>query len=93
MPPKRSFGFVPYLRHFSQTGTTIVYIGYIALIGNPILHSSAKHINIHYYFTHNYIEHGDIKLCYIPTKDMLVDIFTKGLPHEAFIVFHEHLVS
>jgi len=93
MPPKRSFGFVPYLRHFSQTDTTIVYTGYIVLIGNPILHSCAKHINIHYYFTHNYIEHGDIKLCYIPTKDMLVDIFTKGLPHEAFIIFHEHLVS
>jgi len=80
--------------NFPQTNTIIVYIdnqGCIALTGNPVSHSHAKHINIHHYFICDCVEHSDIKLHYVPTKDMLTDIFTKALSCESFVIFHKFL--
>ena len=52
-------------------------------------HVRMKHIDIRYYFIHDVIERGEIKLLYCPTDDMTADIFTKALTR--FKVFkHAH---
>ena len=44
----------------------------------------AKHINIHHHFICEHIKNLEIKIIYCSTKDMVADIFTKQLLHEAF---------
>ena len=76
---------------YSQTMATIIHVdnqGCIALANNPVSHSCAKHIDIQHHFICNHIEQGEVKLHYVPTKDMLADIFTKALPCDAFERFH-----
>ena len=51
---------------------------------NPIMHSKAKHIPIKYHFVREQVAKNNIKLEYVCTKEQIVDIFTKPLPHEAF---------
>jgi len=58
--------------------------GCIALANNPVSYSHAKHIDIQHHFIQECIEHCEITLNYVSTKDMLADIFTKALSHEAF---------
>ncbi|KAJ3557795.1 hypothetical protein NP233_g11654 [Leucocoprinus birnbaumii] len=79
---------------FPQTDATIIHAdnqGCIALAGNPVSHSRAKHIDIRHHFIRERIENKEIKLEYISTKNMLADIFTKALPRESFIKFRERL--
>lgn len=79
---------------FPQTDATIIHAdnqGCIALAGNPVSHSRAKHIDIRHHFIRERIENKEIKLEYISTKNMLADIFTKALPCESFIKFRERL--
>lgn len=51
----------------------------IALTKNPQYHSRTKHIQIHYHGVREYVKNGEIAFPYIPTKDQLGDLFTKGL--------------
>jgi hypothetical protein len=51
---------------------------------------AAKHINIKYYVVKEKIQDHTISLEHISTKQMLIDLFTKGLPSN---VFNEHVVS
>jgi len=71
---------------FPPTQATIIYadnLGYIALANNPVSHSQAKHIDIRHHFIREKIKRREIKLDYVPTKDMLADVFTKALPRKA----------
>ncbi|KXN84429.1 Copia protein, partial [Leucoagaricus sp. SymC.cos] len=75
---------------FPQTEATTIHTdnqGYITLAGNLVSHSCAKHIDIQHHFICKCIEQGDIKLCYVPIKIMLADVFTKALPCEVFVNF------
>ena len=54
----------------------------IKLIGNPKLHKRSKHIETRYHFMHQLLSEKKIDVKYIPTKDQVVDVFTKGLPSE-----------
>jgi len=75
---------------FPPTTATIIHAdnqGCIALANNPVSHTRAKHIDIHHYFIQECIVCHEIKLSYVPTKDMLADVFTKALPREAFEKF------
>ena len=63
--------------------------GTMALAQNPVSHSRAKHIDIHFYFIQEHIDKAKIKLQYIPTHQMVANILIKVLPHEAFEKFHE----
>jgi len=63
----------------------------IALANNPVSYFCAKHIDIWHHFICNHVKQGEAKLHYVPTKDMLADIFTKALPCEAFEKFHAQL--
>ena len=63
----------------------------IALAQNPTSHSRAKHIDIRFHFIQERIERNEIKLQYISTHQMVANILTKALPHEAFEKFHKAL--
>jgi hypothetical protein len=80
--------------NFPQTAATIVHSdnqGCITLANNPVFHSCIKHIDIWHHFIQECIEHSGISLHYVSTKEMLANIFTKSLPHDAFIKFRKLL--
>jgi hypothetical protein len=75
---------------FLQTSATILRgdnQGAIALSYNPVSHSRAKHIDICHHFIRGRVASGKIVLEYVSTQNMLADIFTKQLPHDAFEKF------
>ena len=51
--------------------------GTIALVNNPVHHQRSKHIDIKYHFVRDECSRNRIKLEYLPTADMIADIFTK----------------
>jgi len=60
----------------------------IKLIKNPEFHSRTKHIDVRYHFIREKLIEHEIDVKYIPSKNQLADIFTKGLPRDQF----KHLV-
>jgi hypothetical protein len=65
--------------------------GCIALSQSTVAHSCAKHIDIQHHFICQRIANAEVELRYCPTQDMLADILTKQLPHEAFEKFRKAL--
>eukprot|EP00253_Pinus_taeda_P034225 PITA_34225 len=51
---------------------------------NPVMHSKTKHIPIKYHFLREQVLEQKVKLEYVPSKEQVVDIFTKPLPRETF---------
>jgi hypothetical protein len=51
--------------------------GAIALAQNPVHHQRSKHINIKYHFIRDECMQGKIVVEYLPTEDMIADMFTK----------------
>jgi hypothetical protein len=51
-----------------------------ALTKNPQFHDQAKHIHVRYHFICDLVSDGTIIIPYIPTHDMIADIFMKSLP-------------
>jgi len=43
-----------------------------------------KHLDVRYYFVTDCIKHGEVKVAYCPTENMLADFFTKPLQGAAF---------
>jgi len=75
---------------FPPTQATVIYadkLGCIALANNLVSHSQAKYISIKHHFICKKIKCQEIKLDYVSTKNMLIDVFTKALPREAFEKF------
>ena len=58
---------------------------------NHVMHSKTKHIPIKYHFVREQVAEKNIKLEYVCTKEKIVDIFTKYLPHEEFEYLHQNL--
>ena len=56
----------------------------ISMTKNPQFHGRSKHISIKYHFIRDQVEKGIVNLNYCPTRDMIADIMTKGLPKEQF---------
>ena len=52
----------------------------IALSKNPQNHNRTKHIQLIYHFIRDCVQKGEIDLLWVPTKEQLADLFTKGLP-------------
>lgn len=51
----------------------------ILLTKNPQHHSRTKHIQIHFHGVREYVANGEMVFTYIPTKQQLADMFTKGV--------------
>lgn len=56
----------------------------IRLVKNPEYHKRTKHIDVRYHFIRKKFEEGFFNLHYVPTEEMIADIFTKALPRERF---------
>ncbi|GAA5917213.1 hypothetical protein JCM5296_005908 [Sporobolomyces johnsonii] len=67
---------------FAPTSPTTVRgdnSGSLILSSHPTSHSRTKHIGVHYHFTRDQVEEGTLVLKWVPTDDMVADVFTKGL--------------
>ena len=51
---------------------------------NPVQHSRTKHIDIRHHFIRDLVEQSIVTLEHMPTKNQLVDLFTKPLDKERF---------
>jgi hypothetical protein len=59
----------------------------IAIARNPEFHDRTKHIEIRHHFLRTKVEAGEIDLQFVPSKDQVADVLTKGLvreKHECF---------
>jgi len=63
----------------------------ICLSKNPILHSTAKHIEIKHHFIRDYFEKGVLDIQFIDTDHQWADIFTKPLTVERFNFIKKNL--
>jgi hypothetical protein len=77
--------FLPMLGEMDIPATGPVVVkednqGCIAISNNPTLNSRSKHIDIRHHVVRDLVDDGTIKLEYCPTKMMVADILTKGLP-------------
>jgi hypothetical protein len=63
----------------------------ISISKNPVMHSKTKHIPIKYQFLREQVLEKKVKLEYVPSKEQVVDIFTKPLPREAFEYLRQKL--
>jgi len=56
----------------------------IAYTKDPKYHSKTKHIDIKYNFVRYIVASGEVNLQYIPTREMIVDPFTKAISRYLF---------
>ena len=79
---------------FPQSQPTLIYAynqSAIVLTANPKFHSRSKHIDTRYHFTRDQILNKQITLKYVPTIDMVADIFTKSLPRIRHLMCMQNL--
>ncbi|SCV69750.1 BQ2448_1144 [Microbotryum intermedium] len=57
--------------------------GAIALTKNPVFHDRTKHLRLTEHFVRERVREGDIVVDYLPTAEMLADMFTKALTRPA----------
>eukprot|EP00253_Pinus_taeda_P030309 PITA_30309 len=63
----------------------------ISISKNPVMHSKTKHIPIKYHFLREQMLEQKVKLEYVPSKEQVVDIFTKPLPRDTFEYLRQKL--
>jgi hypothetical protein len=57
----------------------------IAYSHNVLVSEKTKYIDLKYHFVKDHVELGTIKLRYLPTSDMVVDMLTTPLPRHAVV--------
>jgi len=62
-------------------------LGATYLSANPIFHARTKHVEVDYHFVHDRVAKKEIQICFVPSWDLLADVFTKLLPVASFIAF------
>ncbi|KAK4350524.1 hypothetical protein RND71_029837 [Anisodus tanguticus] len=69
-----------------QKATLVYYdnISVIYLFGNPVQHQRTKHIEMDIHFVHEKVARGQVRVCHVPSRYQIADIFTKGLPSSPF---------
>jgi hypothetical protein len=63
----------------------------ISVSKNLVFHSKTKHITMKYHFLREQVTNTIVSLHYIPSKDQIVDIFTKLLAKSQFEYLHQML--
>ena len=58
--------------------------GAIALAQNESINNRTKHIDIAYHYVRDVVLQGIVELEYVPTTNMVADMFTKSLPRVSF---------
>jgi hypothetical protein len=61
--------------------------GAIALVKNAVYHQRSKHIDIKFHFIRDEYCKGNIDIMYLPTEDMIADIFTKPVSKFKLVKF------
>lgn len=56
----------------------------ISISLNPVQHDRTKHVEVDRHFIKEKVEEGTICMTYVPTKEQIADIFTKGLHRKNF---------
>ena len=56
----------------------------LSIAHNPVHHNRTKHVEVDWHFIKEKIEANIINMSYIPTKEQVADIFTKGLLRQGF---------
>ncbi|PON86228.1 hypothetical protein TorRG33x02_179470 [Trema orientale] len=56
----------------------------ISIAHNPVHHDRTKHVEVDKHFIKEKIESGIICMSYVPTKQHVADVLTKGLPRQNF---------
>lgn len=59
----------------------------ITLIKNGVMNKRSKHIDVRYFYIHEKVNDGIIKICHCPTQQQLADCLTKPLNKEKFDTF------
>ena len=54
---------------------------------------NSRHVDIRFFFVHDRVKSGDIKVEYCPTDKMVVDFFTKPLQGRIFKKFRESVIG
>jgi len=62
-------------------------LGATYLLANPIFHARTKHVEVDYHFVHDRVAKKEIQICFVPSRDQLVDVFTEPLPVASFTAF------
>ncbi|KAK4354383.1 hypothetical protein RND71_026577 [Anisodus tanguticus] len=73
---------------------TLVYcdnISAIYLSNNPVQHQRTKHIEMDIHFVRKKVARGQVRICHVPSRYQIADIFTKGLPSVLFEDFRDSL--
>lgn len=65
--------------------------GAILLSANCIQHQRTKHIDLRHHFIRDMVKDGQVVLKYVPTEEMVADIFTESLTAEKFKICREKL--
>ena len=63
----------------------------IKLSENPVFHDRLKHIDIKCHFIRDHVQHGAVKLQYVPTGDHVADVLTNALGRANFNQFGEKM--
>jgi hypothetical protein len=63
----------------------------ISVSKNPVFQSKTKNIPIKYHFLREKVINTIVSFHYIPSKDQIVDIFTKPLPKSQFEYLRQKL--
>jgi histone deacetylase 1/2 len=66
-------------------------LGATYLSANHVFHARAKHIEIDFHFVRERVLRKQLEIQFIPSKDQVVDRFTKPLPYRAFEDFKHNL--
>jgi len=61
----------------------------IAISHNPEFHARTKHIDISLHFLRDHVEAGTMEIQYVPSRENLANVFTKGLPRQ----IHEYMTT
>ena len=64
----------------------------ISFTKQPGDHTKTKHIDVRSCFVRQWVEHGELRLESVDTKEQLADIFTKALDVKQFQFLRDHLV-
>jgi hypothetical protein len=63
----------------------------IKMIENPMFHDKMKHIEIQYYYIHDMVQRGAVKLQNVGTNEQLADVLTKPMSRVKFEYFRDKL--